>query len=126
MISAASSSVVTMTTRTAMSIRASVGMSEVGGRGWGADLRPPTCDSLLTDLSDEAEHRHVHGDDDAADGHAEESDEHRLEKLHQAGHRHAPVIPTEPADLRQPCIELAGLLAHCDQLHDHRQGNSPA
>src|SRR5581483_5840016 len=102
MISAPSSSVVTTTTRTAMSIRASLGMV-LGVRrsalGW-AGLTPNAQRLVASsDLSDQREHRHVHGDDDAADGHAEERDEHRFEKLHQTGDRGVDLFLVEVGDL---------------------------
>src|SRR5204862_8062724 len=105
MIRAASRSVVTTTTRTAMSnlVSEDIGCWVLGagccvrGAGcWSADLltQPPApCtqhhvpSTVLTDLSDEREHRHVHRDDDAADGDAEERDEQRLEQFHEARDR---------------------------------------
>src|SRR5450759_606276 len=131
MISAARMSVVTTITRTAMSIRASVGMLGMTchperSEGSGGANRHPDSSltlgmTLLSNLSDECEHRHVHRDDDAADGNTEERDEDRLEKLHEAGHGVVDFVFVEVGDLRQHRIERASLLADRDHLHDHRR-----
>src|SRR5438128_12357449 len=62
----------------------------------------------LSDRSDEGEHRHVHRDDDAADGDAEECDEHGLEQLHEAGHGGVDFFFVEVGDLREHRVERAG------------------
>src|SRR5688500_12070090 len=113
MISAASRSVVTTTTRTAMSIRVSVDMGCCVPRAACCVLRAAVNAARgtehaalrLTDLSDEREHRHVHRDDDAADGDAEERDEDRLEELHQAGHGDVHFFFVEVGDLAEHGVE---------------------
>src|SRR5437667_6928048 len=113
MRSAASSSVVTTTTRTAMSIRASDGM--LADNRWPFAVafngqRRTVYGERLTDFADEREHGHVHGDGDTADGHAQERDEQRFEKFHQTGHRDVDFVLIEVGDFRKHRIERAGLL----------------
>src|ERR1041384_8274703 len=99
MMSDARNSIVTTTTRTAISVRASECMAV--GCWLLAQSREPTAKSSLSDLSYQREHRHVHRDDDAADGDAEECDEDRLEEFHEAGHRRVDFLFLEAGDLRK-------------------------
>src|ERR1019366_5291118 len=62
---------------------------------------PPdvTGTSLLVDLADQVEHRHVHRDDDRPDDDAENSDHHGLHELHEAGDRVVDLFLVELRDL---------------------------
>src|SRR5450759_1181269 len=80
-----------------------------------ARIRPElTGTSLLVDLADEVEHRHVHRDDDRPD-------DDGLHELHEAGDRVVDLFLGELRDLVQRRIEGTRLLSDPDHLHDHRR-----
>src|ERR1039457_4642921 len=101
------SSVETMTTRRTTNARS------IECSGSKARIRPElTRTSLLVDLRDEVEHRHVHRDDDRPDDDAEDRDHHGLHELHEAGDRVVDLFLVELRDLVQHLVEGARLLAH--------------
>src|SRR5664280_1715201 len=100
------SSVETMTTRRTTNARS------IDCSGSKARIRPElTRTSLLVDLRDEVEHRHVHRDDDRPDDDAEDRDHHGLHELHEAGDRVVDLFLVELRDLVQHLVEGARLLA---------------
>src|SRR5450759_1162629 len=85
-------------------------------------IRPDvTGTSLLVDLADQVEHRHVHRDDDRPDDDAENRDHHGLHELDEAGDRVVDLLLVELRDLVQHRIEGTRLLSDPDHLHDHRR-----
>src|SRR5450755_1330446 len=118
MRNAESRSVETMMTRRTTNARS------IECSGSKARIRPElTGTSLLVDLADQVEHRHVHRDDDRPDDGAEDRDHHGLHELHESGDRVVDLFLVELGDLVQHRVEGAGLLADADHLHDHRREN---
>jgi hypothetical protein len=70
-------------------------------------------------LADEGEEGEVHGDDDGADGDAEEADHDRLDERQKARDGGVHLLLVEVGDLAEHGVERAGLLADADHLRDH-------
>jgi hypothetical protein len=75
--------------------------------------------AAVGEFADEGEERHVHGDDDGADGDAEEADHERLHQGQQVGDGRIDLLLVEVGDLAEHRVELARLLADADHLRDH-------
>jgi hypothetical protein len=73
----------------------------------------------LGHFADEGEEGEVHGDDDGADGDAEEADHDRLDERQQAGDGRIHLLLVEVGDLAEHGVERARLLADADHLRDH-------
>src|SRR5205085_4145680 len=61
----------------------------------------------------------VHGDDDGADGDAEEADHDRLDERQKTRDGRVDFLLVEVRDLAEHGVERAGLLADADHLRDH-------
>src|SRR5215207_8725518 len=70
-------------------------------------------------LADEGEEGEVHGDDDAADGDAEEADHDRLDEGQKGGDGRVHLLLVEVGDLAEHGVERARLFADGDHLRDH-------
>src|SRR2546423_5122885 len=73
----------------------------------------------LRHLADECEEWEVHGDDDGADGDAEEADHDRLDERQKARDGRVNFLFVEVCDLAEHGIERAGLFADADHLRNH-------
>ncbi len=70
-------------------------------------------------LADEGEEGEIHGDDDGADGDAEEADHDRLDERQKARDGGVDFLLVEVGDLAEHGVQSAGLLADADHLRDH-------
>ena len=71
------------------------------------------------ELADEGEEGEVHGDDDGADGDAEEADHQRLDEGQQVGDGRVHFLLVEVGDLAEHAVERARLLADAHHLRHH-------
>src|ERR1700682_637222 len=77
----------------------------------------------LTQLADEREQRQVHGNNHAADHHAQKHDHDRLKGRQQVFYRGVDFIFIKVRDLLQHGVHRAGLFADADHLGDHAGKN---
>src|SRR5256714_8544932 len=70
----------------------------------------------LRHLADECEEWEVHGDDDGADGDAEEADHDRLDERQKTGDGRVNLLLVEVRDLAEHCVQSDGLPAVADHL----------
>ncbi len=71
------------------------------------------------EFADEGEEGHVHGDDDAADGDAEEADHGGFDECEHVGDGGVHFLFVEVGDLAEHGVEGAGLFADADHLRHH-------